>query len=188
MQKVLITLLLMMGSATLIFANDGEKKPVNTDKSTVVWKGKKVTGAHEGTIQIKSGDLEFDNGDLVGGNFVIDMTTIQTTDLSGNMADKLNGHLTSDDFFGVANHPTATLSFTNVTKTDAGYEITADLTIKETTKPITFTAVLDNGTATADIVVDRTAYDVRYGSGKFFDGLGDKMIYDNFELSVALAY
>jgi len=66
------------------------------------------------------------------------------------------------------------------------YDITADLTIKGITKPINFTATMNENTATADITVDRAKYNVRYGSGSFFEGLGDKMIYDNFDLSVKL--
>ncbi|MEL6124046.1 MAG: YceI family protein [Bacteroidota bacterium] len=188
MFKALFTSLAVAALTVSAYAGDIEKKTVKVDQSSVTWKGKKVTGAHEGTIAIQSGSLDFENGTLVGGEFVIDMTTIAVTDLTGDMAGKLKGHLMSDDFFGVENHPTATLVFTTVDKTAEGYKITGNLTIKETTKPISFMATIDGSAATADITVDRTEYNVKYGSGKFFDGLGDKMIYDNFDLSVSLAY
>ena len=159
--------------------------------SNVHWKGYKVTGAHEGDINIKSGNLTFDGDKLTGGQFVIDMGTITVTDLTGEYADKLKGHLASDDFFGVASHPEAKLVITKVKPGKAGkYAVTGDLTIKETTKPITFDATVyqvdGKRIATADITIDRSKYDVRYGSGSFFDNLGDKTIYDDFDLNVKL--
>jgi len=166
---------------------------VDITESTVTWKGYKVTGSHEGTIALKSGELTYDtDGGLTGGSIVIDMTTIACTDLKAGGAAKLEGHLKSDDFFGVANYPEANLTITNVAAkgTPGDYKITADLTIKETTKPVKFYAnIADKDgkrVATADLKIDRTEYDVRYGSGSFFDNLGDKTIYDEFDISVQL--
>lgn len=165
-----------------------EKKEVNVSESTVTWKGYKVTGSHEGTINLKSGFLEMDGNKLVGGEFVVDMTTISNNDLEGDSKGKLEGHLKSDDFFGVGNHPTAKLVFTSVKPMNKNsYTVTGDLTIKETTKPITFVVSVYENKATATMKVDRAEYDVRYGSGSFFDDLGDKTIYDEFDLVVDLA-
>lgn len=159
--------------------------------STVAWKGYKVTGAHEGTIALKSGSLVMTDGKLTGGQFVIDMSTIAVTDLEGEYADKLRGHLISDDFFGVANHPEARMVITSVKPKMAGqYTITGNLTIKEKTNPITFDASVyqANGkyVATGDLKIDRSKYDVRYGSGSFLNDLGDKTIYDEFDLAIKL--
>jgi polyisoprenoid-binding protein YceI len=160
-----------------------EKKEIKTDVSKVVWKGYKVTGSHEGTIAIQSGNLVFEADKLTGGEFVIDMTTINTTDLSGDMKGKLEGHLKSDDFFGVESHPTATLVFTNVTTSGKNaYNVTGDLTIKGKTNPVNFTMSIYGNKATASLKIDRTKYDVKYGSTSFFDGLKDKAIYDEFDL------
>lgn len=166
---------------------------VEITESAITWKGHKVTGSHQGTIDLKSGDLTYDeNGNLTGGAITIDMTTIKCTDLSGGGAGKLEGHLKSDDFFGTANFPTASLAITNVSPkgTPGDYKVTADLTIKETTKSIKFYAnVAKTGgmkVATADLKVDRTDFDVRYGSGSFFDNLGDKTIYDEFDINVKI--
>ncbi len=173
------------------FTNPVETKSVDTVKSQVSWKGYKVTGEHAGTIDIKSGNLEFDNGNLVGGNFVIDMPTIKVTDLSGGMATKLEGHLKSPDFFGVENYPEASFKITKVVSrgTPGAYKVIGNLTIKETTKEIKFFTNVspDGSAATAEIKVDRSDFDVRYGSGSFFDNLGDKTIYDEFDLTVTLA-
>ena len=161
--------------------------------SSITWKGYKVTGEHAGTVNLKSGNVEFDSdGNLTGGKVVMDMTSIAVTDLTGDMAGKLQGHLSSDDFFGVATHPTATLVITNVAAkgTPGDYKVTADLTIKETTKEIKFYASVKDmdgmKKVTADVKVDRSDFNVKYGSGSFFDNLGDKTIYDEFDIMVEL--
>lgn len=165
------------------------KKEIKTDKSEVVWKGYKVTGSHEGTIAIQSGSLTFEDEKLTGGEIVINMTTINTTDLEGEYKGKLDGHLKSDDFFGVANHPTATLVFKDVTASGKNaYAVSGELTIKGKTNPVTFTISIYGSKATASLKIDRTEYDVRYGSTSFFDGLKDKAIYDEFDLVADLEF
>lgn len=164
-------------------------KKVDVSKSTINWVGKKVTGAHEGTINLKEGKLIFNGKKLVGGNFTVDMTSLSTTDLSGGMKEKLDGHLKSDDFFGTEKFPTATLVFKSIGEKGNGvYTVTADLTIKGKTNSIAFEITVNGNTATAALKVDRTKYDIKYGSGSFFDGLGDKAIYDEFDLTVKLAF
>lgn len=184
-----LVLTLFVGFTTQANTNNDEKKEVKTDASTVTWKAYKVTGSHTGTIAIKSGVLVFDGAKLTGGEFVVDMTTINTTDLQGDYKAKLDGHLSSDDFFGVASHPTSTLVFTNVEATGKNsYQVKGDLTIKGTTKPVTFDVSVYGSKATATMKVDRAEYDIRYGSGSFFDNLGDKTIYDEFDLVVDLEF
>ncbi len=165
---------------------------VDTSASSIVWTGYKVTGKHTGTVKVQSGDLAFDNGVLTGGSFSIDMTSINCTDLEGEWAGKLIGHLKGDDFFGVTKYPTAKFVITRVIPQDTkgNYKVLGNLTIKETTKEVKFlgTATETAGVVNASgkIVVDRSDYDVKYGSGSFFDGLGDKTIYDDFDLQIAL--
>lgn len=164
------------------------KKEIKTSESKIEWTGKKVLGKHNGTIDFKEGHLEFDGETLVGGEFVVDMTTIAVTDLEGESKGQLEGHLNSDDFFGIANYKTATLKITNAEKTAAGYSVVADLTIKEETHPVEFDLAIDGDTATTSFQVNRTKYGVRYGSGSFFDNLGDNTISDNFTLDVTLKF
>ena len=152
----MIRILLMLMCTLSIVGLQAQTKSIDASNSTINWVGKKVTGQHSGEISIKEGTLEFTDGVLSGGSFIIDMTSIKTTDLSGNMAGKLDGHLKSDDFFGVASFPTATLLITDVTPKDGSYTVTADLTIKETTAPVTFVTNVTPNEATADITVDRT--------------------------------
>ena len=164
---------------------------VNASESTVKWVGKKVTGQHNGTIALASGKLEVEGSQLIGGTFTIDMATINCEDLTGDSKGKLEGHLKSDDFFGVNNYPTSTFVITKAIPQGTGsYKVVGNITIKNTTEEIRFPATLQEKdgkmVATADITIDRSKFNVRYGSGSFFDNLGDKTIYDNFNLSVTL--
>jgi polyisoprenoid-binding protein YceI len=165
---------------------------VDLGSSVAVWQGYKVTGKHTGTVKLQSGTLSMDNGVLTGGSFAIDMNSITCTDLEGEWAGKLVGHLKSEDFFGVAKYPTAKFVITKAIPQDSkgNYKILGNLTIKESTKEVKFFANVaeSNGTVSASgkITVDRSDYNVRYGSGSFFDGLGDKTIYDEFDLQISL--
>jgi polyisoprenoid-binding protein YceI len=186
-----LALALVLGVATATEPVAEEKKEVNTETRKVTWKAYKVTGSHTGTVELESGTLMFDGDKLTGGEFTVDMSTLVSTDLEGDPESKgkLEGHLKSDDFFGVENHETSTLVFTDVKSTGKNsYEVTGDLTIKGTTKPLTFDVSVYGNKATATAKVDRTEYDIKYGSGSFFDNLGDKTIYDEFDLVVDLEF
>jgi len=165
------------------------KKEIKIENSKVVWKGYKVTGSHEGTITLKSGFLTFTEGKLTDGAFTINMTTITNTDLEGEYKGKLEGHLKSDDFFGVEKNPTATLVFKKVKSTGKNsYKVTGDLTIKGITNTVTFNLSVYGNKANASLKIDRTKFDVRYGSTSFFDNLKDKAIYDEFDLVADLQF
>ena len=166
-------------------------KDIDISKSSVKWIGEKVTGSHEGIISIKEGHLHFDNNIFTGGNVVIDMSTIECTDLVGEPKSNIEGHLSSDDFFGIKKYPTANLEIVNADKIKYSknkYKVSAILEIKSIKNNIELEVVIDNGSALVDLVIDRTLYNIKYGSGSFFDNLGDKMIYDDFKLSVSLKY
>ncbi len=169
---------------------NAQTKAVNASASKVNWKGYKVTGSHEGTINVKSGSLTFKGEILTGGDFIIDMNSINCTDLQGGGKGNLEGHLKSDDFFGVATYSDAKFVITKVvSKGKPGeYKIIGNLTIKKATKEVKFDAMVSAGMAKATLKIDRTDFDVRYGSGSFMDNLGDKTIYDEFDLNVNLAY
>lgn len=165
---------------------------VDTTESYVAWKGYKVTGSHYGKVKLQDGNLVYEGDQLVGGGFTIDMASITVEDLQGEYAKKLEGHLKSADFFGTEKYPTAKFDITKVISrgTPGAYKVIGNLTIKETTKEIKFNTQIEEKAgkkvATADITIDRSEFDVRYGSGSFFDNLGDKTIYDEFELTVNL--
>jgi polyisoprenoid-binding protein YceI len=186
------TIVLALVVATFTFAftpiEDGVKE-VKVETSSVTWKGYKVTGSHMGSIALKEGSLEFKDDKLVGGEFTIDMTSVENTDMEGEYKTKLEGHLKSDDFFGVQTYPTAKLVFNKVKSTGKNsYEVTGDLTIKGQTNSVTFDMSIYGNKATANLKIDRTKFDVRYGSTSFFDNLQDKAIYDEFDLITDLEF
>jgi polyisoprenoid-binding protein YceI len=168
-----------------------QDKKINTSTSKISWVGKKVTGQHSGTINFKDGVLNFKGSKLTGGNFTVNMASIAVTDLkAGEGKEKLEGHLKADDFFGTDKFATSKLVFKSVkaTKTANVYTVTADLTIKNITKPVTFDLTVGKNSATTAFKVDRTKYDITYKSGSMFDGLGDAAIYDEFDLTVNLQF
>ncbi len=192
MKKLITFTFMLLASTGMLLASNGEPKTINLDNTnaTISWKGYKIGGSHEGNVGLASGDIQMTDGALSGGNFVIDMASISCTDMEGEYADKLVGHLASDDFFGVASYPTAKLDITKVVSRGVAgeYKVIADLTIKDKTNPVKFNVFTNEaGEMTANITIDRSEYDVRYGSGSFFDNLGDNTIYDEFEISVTLS-
>lgn len=186
--KSLGVLLLAFSLSTAVMA---ETKKVDVNKSKVEWTGKKLTGSHHGTIDIKEGNLEVDNGKLTGGKVVMNMASIKDVDITDAESNaKLTGHLKSDDFFGVANHPTSTLEITKVEGNSGNHTISGNLTIKGKTNPVTFTATSakDGQSLVYDgqMTIDRSKFDVRYGSKSFFNDIGDKAINDDFTLDFQL--
>ena len=172
---------------------------VDQKNSWLKWVGSKITGAsHNGTVALKSGTIEVSADSIKSGVFEIDMASISNEDLKAKPKDsaKLVGHLKSEDFFSVEKHPTATFKITSVkplANAAAGqptHEIAGDLTIKGKANPVSFPATIslknEKAEATANFAIDRTKWDVRYGSKKFFDNLGDKVIHDDIRLELKL--
>jgi len=179
---------LALGNSSSLSANNptfgGE---VDVKASTITWLGKKVVGEHSGTIALKSGGLKFDNDKLVGGHFIMDMNSIICTDIKGPKADKLVGHLKNEDFFEVDKYSTAEFILTEAIKLEGNnYKLIGNLTIKGITNPIEFDAMISDKSASAILNIDRTSYDIKYGSGSFFDNLGDRAIDNNFQLTINL--
>jgi len=203
--KVVKSLILVV-FATLVSVSamaDGGKKglvskapvalKVDVKASTFNWLGKKVTGEHNGTIGIQSGSLVVNGGILQGGEFTIDMKTIKCLDLTdAGYNAKLVGHLTTPDFFDVANFPIAKLNIKKAKlKLGSNYDLSGELTINGVTQPISFPSVVSVDTkgaitATAKFDVDRTKFGSKFGSKSFFESIGDKMIYDNFQVDVKI--
>lgn len=179
-------------NAILTFNLSASNYEIDKSESNVKWTGKKVAGTHYGTISLKKGKLEVQDGIIQSGIFEMDMNSIVNEDLNNvAMNKKLVGHLKSDDFFSVDNYPVSTLVIREVkVKSDKEQIFNGDLTIKGITKPVTFHADVSNQngklTAKGTIEIDRTLYDIKYGSGKFFASLGDNMIYDTFSLDFSV--
>ena len=178
--------------STVFATNTKEEKSafeIDTKASKITWNAKKVTGEHSGNVSLNGGNVWVEKNAVVGANINIDMNTITCTDLTdAEWNKKLVGHLKSDDFFSVEKHPKASFEITSVKKGNGGdYTVDGKLTIKGITNDISFPAKVNvsNGVVNANgtAKLDRTKWDIRYGSGKFFEGLGDKMIYDEFEIT-----
>jgi polyisoprenoid-binding protein YceI len=176
-------------------ANLDGTKELDETASTATWTGTKTLikdYTDTGTIKIKSGNAIFDKGILKDGEVVFDMNTIATTSTGkGSDSDATSSqakHLRSADFFDVAKYPEATFMITDVTKeTGSNYTLKGNLMIKGMTNPITLpvTVTEANGKATikGSVVLDRTMWEIKYGSSKFFPNLGDKVIGDTFTLA-----
>jgi polyisoprenoid-binding protein YceI len=168
----------------------GKEYVIDTQKTTAAWEATKVTGKHNGALTISKGTINYDGKVITGGEFEFDMNSITCADLTDKeWNDKLIGHLKSDDFFSVAKFQTAKFQITSVKqKSGDNYDVTGKLTIKGITHDITFPAVIkatENALVTvAKITVNRTLYDIKYGSASFFESIGDKAISDNFDLQV----
>ncbi|MDF2192743.1 YceI family protein [Paraflavitalea sp. CAU 1676] len=158
---------------------------IEVAQSNIDWTGRKVTGSHFGTINLKQGSLSVADGKLTGGAFVIDVHSIKILDVTDPATNaQFAGHLASDDFFGTTQYPEAQFEITAVVNN----HVEGKLTIKGITHPIGFDANVhvngDTLTASGKLVVDRTLYGIRFRSGNFFQNLGDTLIYNDFDLIV----
>jgi len=170
---------------------DAESYTVNTDASAIEWKGFKPTGSHNGTIGIERGVLNITNGEVVGGSFIIDMNSIVVSDIpaadEGNA--KLVGHLKNADFFDVEKYPSAIFTITGLEDTDGKTMLSGNLSLKDTKNNVTFPVTISNNSGVVSLTsetftIDRTKWNVQYGSKSIFDNLGDKFINDDMELKV----
>lgn len=160
----------------------------NKENSKLKWEGKKVGGSHDGIIYLKSGTLKMNKSKIKSGKFVIDMKSMVNKDISNEKyRAKLENHLKSDDFFSVDEFPEAVLEITEESKfKDNKAHVHANLTIKGITKPVHFNVMKEDNMLKSKITVDRSKYNVKYGSKSFFKNLGDKLIYDDFTIEVHL--
>ena len=161
---------------------------INPDQSIIVWTGREVTTSkHFGNIYFASGQFEVKSGLISSGEFVVDMTTIDNQDLPEERRPRLEAHLKSDDFFSVESHPTALLSIlSSESVADGKWLVSGELTIKTFTHPVEFEMLNSNDGWKANLVFDRSKYEVKFRSGTFFENLGDKLIYDDIELAINL--
>lgn len=184
--KTMKFLVIFLLAGTL--AASAQKKDIDLNQSVIKWTGKKIGGAHNGEIELKSGYLELKGDNIVSGEFAIDMNSITNSDLKDEgYNQKLVGHLKSDDFFGVEAYPTSTFVISKTSNFKNGKAtVSGIITIKGKSENISFDVTKESGMYTAQLKIDRSKFDVRYGSNSFFDNLGDKAIDDIFILDVQL--
>lgn len=166
--------------------------------ASVAWEASKRVGAtHNGTVDVKEGALIVEQGQIIGGSIVVDMNTIINLDLTDEKVNStLVNHLKSDDFFSVATYPTATFAISEVVELNgiegATHRVDGTMTIKGIENNISFPANIQQTEVGIQVVgtltLDRTLWDVRFGSDKFFDNLGDGLIEDEFTLAADLLF
>ena len=192
--------LLLSSLVSIAGGNDDtpSRYPVDVNTSSVTWIGTKVTGSHNGDIQINNGMLTLEDGMITAATVIIDMGTINTLDLqSGGGKESLDGHLMSDDFFGVEQFPTAQFELTQLNplrggENGANFSAQGKVTIKGRSENVSFPVKVDMSAQGArisgDITLDRSKFDVQFRSKSFFDAksLGDKLIYDEFTIGFEL--
>ena len=164
---------------------ENQKFEIVSTQSNIDWVGRKVTGAHNGTIAVKEGELILNGGKLIGGKIIANVASIKILDITDPATNaQFAGHLASDDFFSIEKYPEATLEITSV----SGNHVEGNLTIKGITHPVGFDVAThvngDQFTATGKLVIDRTKYEMKLRSGNFFKDLGDTLIYNDFELDI----
>ncbi len=169
------------------------KYMVNTGESTISWTGFKPTGKHNGTINLESGVFTVNNGSIESGAFLIDMNSIVDLDMPADneMNAKLVGHLKSADFFDVEKFPSASFEVTGIAENEGKMMLSGNLTLKDKKNNVTFPVTLSEDGNTYTITsetftIDRSKWDVKYGSKSFFDNLGDKFINDDIELQITV--
>lgn len=170
-----------------------DKYVLDVEKSKIIWQGGRVVGGdHKGEIPFKSGSFLVESEALKGGEFVADVNAIKVTDVEGSGAERLTNHLKNEDFFETEKYPNAGFKITKVAYTGKDQAtVTGDLTIKDVTKSITFPATVHTSAQQVHAVakgikIDRTQYNVKYRSGNFFSGLGDRAINDEFTLDIEI--
>lgn len=186
MKKVIYPIIALFIVFSAFSSKEETLYKIDNNLSSVEWVGKKITGSHQGTIMIKEGVLKVTDGAIVDGAVAIDMQSISVTDIKdeGTRA-KLTGHLSSDDFFGVKKHPISKFKLKNVEDQGGGqFKIVGTIEIKGITQGIMFPAAIqmeeEKMNIMGEVEINRTDFGIKYGSGSFFDNLGDKAIYDNF--------
>ena len=186
--KFIITITLTLISISFSYS---QSLTANKTQSLIRWYGEELTGkTHFGNLSFKEGRIELQDGLIIGGNFVVNMTSLSVEDLSGGAKARLEGHLRSDDFFSVDKYPEATLKITQKAKIEGDVQkLYGELTIKGSKHDVDFSIILvDKKTATANLTFDRSKYNVRFRSGSFFENLGDKLILDDIRMEVSLQW
>ncbi|MEW7292605.1 YceI family protein [Aquimarina sp. 2304DJ70-9] len=170
---------------------------VDPASSIIEWTGSKPAGKHTGTIQLEQGTVKTQEGKIESGSFMIDMTTINVTDLEGEEKTGLEGHLRGegegkeDHFFNVAKFPKASFEITGITQKEGKTYLEGNLTIKGIEKNISFPASTsiegDTMTLSTEVfTINRTEWGVNYASKSIFENLGDKFINDDIELKISV--
>lgn len=180
--------LLAIFASTVVF---GQTKKVTS--STIQWWGYKLAkteaSSHTGNLTMKSGNIVVKGNQLVGGDFVFDMNSINTTDLTGEYKTKLDNHLKNGDFFEVEKFPTASYKITSVKKNthkNFKYIISGNLTIKGKKAPVSFLANISHNKGVYQISSDKFAWDRQKFGVSYKITMKDVMLKDDIDMQIKL--
>ena len=180
-----------------ITPRDGTHR-IDVEKNRIEWTGRNLTSAHSGTIKLHAGQIEVRDGRPVRGEFTLDMESTENLDVpDSKMRQILIDHLKSDDFFDVQRFPTVEFRLSKIMallgarRGNPNWEVTGELTLKSVTNQIVFPAIIgltSDGliVAEAHFDIDRTRWNVLYGSGKFYEKLGKHLVNDEVSLALKL--
>lgn len=159
--------------------------------SDVHWWGYKIAkteaSSHDGTVNVKSGNIVMKGNQVVGGSFVLDMTSINATDLSGEYQTKLNGHLKNGDFFEVDKYPTATYTITSVKKNSDkiyNYIVNGNLTVKGKTHAVSFPAKISYSKGVVSLVSNKFSFDRQQFDVAYKAAMQDVLVKDDIDMLV----
>jgi len=171
------------------FIVSAQEAELNIQNSNLKWTGKKITNSsHYGSIKFKSGKVKFFDGRIESGKFIVDMTSINVEDIKGNSKAKLEGHLRSDDFFSVLEFKESSLEITSSVEEGEVLKVYGYLNIKGISSQVEFEMKKDGENWLSSLTFDRSKHNIRFGSGSFFENLGDKLILDEIELEATLNF
>ncbi|HYG20680.1 MAG TPA: YceI family protein [Ohtaekwangia sp.] len=189
-KTVLLSAVVLLASAFSAKSPSNVTYKVDVEKSTILWAGYALFSfnEHSGNLKMDNGEIRAENGLITAGNFKIDMTSLKNLDMKGgDGAAMIEDHLKGDDFFAVAKYPKAHFEIIksemikDAQPGNPNMEITGMLTIKDVKNQVTFPATVSvtdaSLTAHARFKFDRTKWNVKYNSGRFFD-IGDNAISD----------
>lgn len=186
MKTIKFLFILLLSSNLTAYA---QKVDLNIENSNLKWTGTKITNSsHYGSINFKSGKLNFSDGIIESGEFIVDMSSISVDDIEGNSKARLEKHLRSDDFFSVVAFNESLLEITSSVKDGDGLKVYGVLNIKGLSSPVEFDMKKNGKNWTTSLTFDRSKHNVRFGSGSFFDNLGDKLILDEIVLEATLNF
>ncbi|MCV6631448.1 MAG: YceI family protein [Flavobacteriaceae bacterium] len=182
-------ILVFVCCTTLSINAQKKERQINTKQSKIVWNAYKIGGAHQGTIALQSGFLVYEEDRVLAGEFVVDMHSIQVTDIEGMYAKKLVNHLKSKDFFEVDSFETAKIKFLKISGGSNGmYTLISKITIKDKTITMPMSIEIKGKKVFSKLKLDRTKFGITYKSSSFFANLKDKAINDEFDLDIQLQF
>ncbi len=162
---------------------------VDTEKSVIEWVGRNPNTRHFGTLRLSEGSISIRDGSITG-SFTLDMQSIVNHSLAGDpLREVLEAHLASDDFFFVQRFPMARFTIQSghfveePTLSAPNVRVMGDLELRGLKRDIAFDATLNNladgaFVAEAHFDIDRTQWEIIYGSSRYFEHLGMHLVFD----------